>query len=402
MNKSCDNKSLLILTTTWPAPEGAVPGFVADLVDGYVTDYNVVVISPASSRGAQYSNDSRVRLAQYRYWPFHGEKVSDGAILPNLRRNPVLWIQVPFMFVSSLFATLRACISHRPSLIHAHWLIPQGLVAILAIRLVHRRCKILVTAHGADIFGLKSLNWLKRWVLRNVDLATVVSEAGRRHLVELSGCERIKVQPMGVALPLKDAELVPDLAVRSKKFLFVGRLTEKKGVRYLLEAIRYIADHRARRDVYLDIFGEGEERAYLERLVVEYEIAAQVQFHGWATHDQLVEIYERSAFFVAPFVESDDGDQEGFGLVVAEAMSSGCLVITTDLPAVDDLVSDGVTGIRVRQKDPEALAEVIEACLDGGIDGQKIASVGLRYARDRFSIEAARRAYLGMIKELIE
>jgi glycosyltransferase involved in cell wall biosynthesis len=91
-------------------------------------------------------------------------------------------------------------------------------------------------------------------------------------------------------------------------------------------------------------------------------LKAQVRFLGAVAQSQLPDLYRRASLFVAPFVQAQGGDQEGLGLVVAEAMACGCPVLVGDVPAVHDLVNAD-TGVIADVMDTAALAVAIDAVL---------------------------------------
>ena len=76
-------------------------------------------------------------------------------------------------------------------------------------------------------------------------------------------------------------------------------------------------------------------------------------------NDELTAIYQRAKIVVFPSVVSDDGDREGFGLVLVEAMGCGCAAVVTDLSAMMDIVQGGKTAIVVRQKNPDEIATAV-------------------------------------------
>ena len=104
-------------------------------------------------------------------------------------------------------------------------------------------------------------------------------------------------------------------------------------------------------------------RESLESQAIRLDLERNVDFLGALPQGQLPYFYRRSAASVFPFIQAADGDQEGLGLVVPEAQGCGCPVISTDLPAVRDLVESGVTGFLVRPGDSEALAKKIDDVL---------------------------------------
>jgi hypothetical protein len=73
--------------------------------------------------------------------------------LPNLKANPLLFIQVPFFLVSQFIACYKLVKQLKPALIHAHWVFPQGTIASIIGKLT--KTPVVITAHGGDAFALQ-------------------------------------------------------------------------------------------------------------------------------------------------------------------------------------------------------------------------------------------------------
>jgi glycosyltransferase involved in cell wall biosynthesis len=107
------------------------------------------------------------------------------------------------------------------------------------------------------------------------------------------------------------------------------------------------------------IAGDGPERAALEAQAVDLGIGGSAQFLGSVPNDRLPDLYRRAAAAVFPFRQEASGDQEGFGLVVVEAMGCGCPVIVGDVPAVRDIVGHGDRGLLTPPDDADRLHDSI-------------------------------------------
>ena len=310
-----------------------------ELAKRLTTQFEVCVLCPHAQGATAWEILEGVQVVRYRYAPSRLETlVNDGGIVTNLKRQPWKWLLVPFFLLGLFWHTWREIHRWRPNVIHAHWLLPQGLVLALLGLLDRRAQPFLVTSHGADLFALRAspLTALKRFVARRAAALTVVSQAMKVELARIGvSLDKVSVQPMGVDLMQRFIP-TPDLPRSREEILFVGRLVEKKGLRYLLAAMpEIIARHPS---AFLTVVGfgpeEGERRAQAEAL----GIAHQLHFLGARSQVELPALYRRAAVFVAPFVRAESGDQEGLGLVLVEALGCGCPVVVSALPAVLDLL----------------------------------------------------------------
>lgn len=354
---------LLVLSSTYPRwasdPE---PGFVHELSRRLTTDFEVRVLCPHALGAKQRETLDGVEVLRYQYAPTRFETlVNNGGIVANLKRTPWKWLLVPLFISAQIFSVWRQVLKWRPDVIHAHWIVPQGLVAALLQPITRRPLPLLVTSHGADLYALRGKIpvMFKRFVVKRAASMTVVSVVMRDELVQLGGnAEKISVQPMGVDLQQR---FIPSQSVIRSRFelLFVGRLVEKKGLKFLLDAMPAIlAKHP---DVFLTVAGFGPEEPMLRQQVDRLNLNSKVHFLGAVLQSQLPALYRRAALFVAPFVTAASGDQEGLGLVVVEATGCECPVLVSDLPAIRDVVPPGLQ--RVVPGDSAALAQSVSTLL---------------------------------------
>lgn len=149
------------------------------------------------------------------------------------------------------------------------------------------------------------------------------------------------------------------------KVLSIGRLVEKKGLVYAIEAVSNA--RRTGRKLQYTIVGDGELRPQLEEKIKEYGIDDIVTLKGWRDHDDVIRLMEEAHILVAPSVTAADGDQEGIPNVVKEAMATGLPVLSTWHGGIPELVENGVTGYLVPERDVAALTErLIHFCDEPG------------------------------------
>lgn len=355
--------NLLVLTSTYPRWKGdCEPGFVHALSRRLTKHFNVTVLCPASPGVPESETMDAVTIRRFRYAPERFQTlVNNGGIVTNLRRSPWKWLLVPFFLLAQLLATRAAIKRFRPDVIHAHWLIPQGLNLAILTRLSTQVPPFLITSHGADVFALKfwPISALKRFAAARATALTVVSRAMLDSLAEQRiPVENIDVIPMGVDL---ENQFTPDSTIKRSKheLLFVGRLVEKKGLRYLIDAMPTILE--AHPEARLTVAGFGPEESKLYRLSDNLGLGKKVHFIGAVSQDRLPALYRRAALFVAPFVEAGSGDQEGLGLVTVEAIGCGCPVAVSDIGAASDVLGDA--GLRFRAGDSTDLANKVATFL---------------------------------------
>ena len=352
--------TLLVLASTYPRwRDDPEPGFVHELCKRLVARFKVIALVPDAPGADPSGVLDGVHVIRYRYAPRAFQTlVNHGGIVTNLRGARWKALLVPPMLLAQVWHARRLVRALRVPVIHAHWLIPQGIIAAFLRGRRARGPSFVVTTHGADLFALRG-RWfdsVRRFVIGRAAATTVVSNAMRDELARL-GVDpgRIQVQPMGVDLT---GRFTPHLSEprSSREILFVGRLVEKKGLRYLLEAMPAVLS--ATPDAHVTVAGFGPEEESLRELTRVLGLDC-VEFAGPVSQDHLPAFYRRAAVLVAPFIEARSGDQEGLGLVVIEAIGCGCPVIVSDLKATRDVLPGSSGCARVAPADSGALAQAI-------------------------------------------
>jgi glycosyltransferase involved in cell wall biosynthesis len=358
-----------VLTSTLPRFVGdPEPRFVLDLAREQQKTFDVTLLAPAAPEAALEEHLEGVRVVRYRYAPSRSLETLayPGAILPRLRKSPAHWLLVPLLLWGQYRAAARLLRRERYDCIHAHWLLPQGIVAS---RLSRRfAVPYVVTSHGGDIFGLdKPLAvGLKRAVLQGAQRITVVSRAIRDHIASDrrlgTGGEQLTVIPMGVDLTaFQPAKADPDwtrlLGLTRPVILFVGRLAEKKGVTFLLRAL---AQEPLRSTAAcVAIIGDGPLKKELERESAELGIAPRVHFLGALNHGQLAVAYASADIFCLPSVIAGGGDREGLPVVLCEAAASALPAVSTRVSGIGEIVQEGSTGLLVPERDAASLSHAL-------------------------------------------
>ena len=388
-------RRLLVLSSTYPKKTGdSVPSFVYELNARLARDFDLSVLVPHFSGGKLVEPSQSGMIYRYVYAPGNMEKLAyGGGIFANLKENKWLYALVlPFVVMQFLWA-LGISLGKRIDVIHAHWIFPQGLVAVLIKLITLGRIKVICTSHGGDLFGLKGwfLNRLLKWVVSQCDVLTVVSSAMEREC-KARGYRpgAIIVIPMGVDLKSGFNKGVTPSAER-KGCLFVGRFVEKKGVVFLIEAMKILRD--SGHEVDLIMAGSGPLLDACKTLALEYGLQDQVVFLGAVNKAQLPELYAQKAVCIVPSIVDSRGDQEGLGLVIVEALGSGCVVLASDLPAIRDVIDDGRNGILFEPESPAAIADAVLKLMSDEALRKRLASNARESVLEKFDWEFIAERY---------
>lgn len=350
---------LLVLASTYPRwTDDHEPGFIHELSRRLSDKFEVTVVTPHSAGAKSREAMDGVDVVRYRYAPSAIETlVYGGGMSANLRRAPWKALLLPSFFIGQCLAARRVLRERPVSVVHAHWLVPQGLVA----RWIAMRAGIpyVVTSHGGDLFGLRGqlFTRLKRIVARSSSAMTVVSTAMREEAARIGlAPPSIEVLPMGVDLLDRFVSVSSDTR-ELDRLLFVGRLVPKKGLCHLLDAMPLVLAQRS--GVILNIAGFGPDLPALQEHVARLDIEGSVRFLGAMPQRELPALYRQASLFVAPFVRDESGDQEGLPVALMEAIGCGCPVVVGNVAGVQDLLGETCTEVCVDPKDSGALAAAI-------------------------------------------
>jgi glycosyltransferase involved in cell wall biosynthesis len=332
--------NVCVLTTSYPRERGDISGsFVQDAVEHLrASGVSVAVVSPASFR-------------------HFGIAYGDG-IANNLRASPWRVVLLPLFFLSFARAARRA--SRDADVVHAHWL-PSAVAGLATGK------PLVVQAWGSDVELARRLPWLFRPLLRRARIVVCASTALAADVRALGACE-VRVIPSGVDLPDEVAE-----SEEPPHVLYVGRLSEEKGVRELAEAARGLP---------LVVVGDGPLRNLVPETV------------GFVPHDELGPYYERAAVVCVP------SHREGYGVVAREAMAYSRAVVTTGVGGLADAIENGITGLVVPPGDSAALRAALELALNDGSLRVSLGEAGREKAR-RFAWPAATAAVTAAYEDAV-
>ena len=397
-----NKKKLLVTTSTFPRWEGdTTPVFIYELSKRLAGEFEVHVLAPFSHGSLPFEKLDGMHLHRYKFFPAK-RLFTDGAIVPNLRKNKLFYIQVPFFFIKQILQISRLVRKYKIDTIHAHWIIPQGLAAVIYKKLFNKKIKIAVTSHGTDIFGLTGTLFtkIKKWVLDNANAVTGVSGAVKRAIQD-TGIDKgipVEVIPMGVDMSKfspdnYDESIKKEHGIKGNFLLFIGRLRELKGIDYLLGAMPKVVYEFP--GVKLLIIGEGEEKENLTAFADKIDLLDKnVIFTGAVQNDKLPGYYATADIFIGP------STTEGLGLVFIEAMSCGCPVIASDIPALADIIIDGETGFVVPPKNSVKISEKIIALLKDKPLRDELKEQGRKHVLSRFDWETVAARYAGFLKKM--
>jgi len=337
---------------------------------------NVKTITPHKKNLKTLETLDGVLIKRFRYLPKKNE--IEYAITDELKDSKLGFLKIGILTIVFFIFTFKECINEKPDFFHGHWAFPGGYIAYIMSKIFGKR--FIVTIHGGEIALLKKFKFLKKIVIGSLNKSSAVIANSNYTKTELEklGVESNKIKIIKVPFFSSAKKPDDDLKEFRKKFvepqfkiiLFVGRLSELKGTRYLIEALPLVKNEK----IHVIIAGDGPELYSLKKIVNELNLKNKVTFFGWANSDEVNSLYNISDVLVFPSIIDSRGSTEGLGLVIPEAMNAGLPVITSSVGGIIDIVKDRINGILVNPKDSKSIALAIEKIFSDNDLKEKIVS----------------------------
>lgn len=373
------NRRILVIASTFPASEhDSVPAFVRDQVIALkaidpATDYHVLAPHVHDSTKS-YTEHPQFFEHRFHYaWPRRCETLTKQGILPALKQNPLFYTLVPALFIGEFWALLKLTRKLKPECLYAHWFTPQAIVAHWVG--IITRTPFVFTTHAADVDVWKKLPWIgKKIVTHTTKKATAITAVSPRSMKKLEGffspnawkkiTPKTQIIPMGTELALAKTPSKTDLKKTygysgKKVFLFMGRLAEKKGVSYLLEAFEGLSDSKT----VLIIAGDGPLAGALKTQATKLKNSKNIHFPGYISGQKKAEYIALADVVVLPSIITDDGDAEGLPVVFMEALAASKICIATNESGADQIIQHKKSGFLLPHKNSAQLQKIMHEAL---------------------------------------
>jgi len=268
--------------------------------------------------------------------------------------------------------------------IHSQWIHSCGSIAMYAAWLLDKPFSF--TGHGADL-------WRDRVALRDkikrADFIICISNFHRTlYLKEGARPEQLRLAYCGIDPNLFVAQKRERTSSEPFRILSSGRLVEKKGFAYLIQACDILRSHDFEFECVIG--GSGELDNHLRHEIRARGLDDYVTVTGEAIkQEEIPEFMHGGDVYCLPCVWANDNDADGLPQMLMEAMACGCPVISTRLVGIPDLIVDGETGILVEPNDPEQIADAIMRLAENEALASQLRENGRRIIEDKFNLETS-------------
>ncbi len=351
---------VLHLTSSFPRGEGDhVAPFLLDLaVAQAAAGDDVLVLAPHDAGRARREVLRGVQVHRFAYAPARAERLAYRGGLLGQARTPAGALLLPALLGAFALAALRLARRTRPDVLHAHWWLPGGLVAVAVGAAL--RIPVVLTLHGSDVHLLHDRRVRAVGVRVLLRCAVVAAVSDDLRAQAAAALPAGAPAPVVLRLPLdvpRGARAAP--AWPPRRLLAAGRLSPEKGFDVLLRAVAALAGEG--HAVALDLVGSGTERDALEQLAGDAAAAgARVRLHPGEPRAALLQRMAAADAVVVP------SRREGLGMVALEALAVGTPVVASRVGGLPEVVRDDGDGVLVAPDDVPALVAALRTARAAG------------------------------------
>ena len=367
------SERIVMVASSYPRfPGDSVGSFMQPIAEGIAArGHEVHMVAPWHPKWNRPKIDRGVHFHLFRYAPVQGLNTFGYAegMRADVRLKRSAVAVAPLALLAGWFKALRVAQKRRATIMHAHWVIPGGVIGAAAAG----STPLVISLHGSDVFVAERhpvTRMAARAAFRRSRWVTACSEDLRARAVAIGAQpDRSNVIPYGV-----DSERFKpdaDARARGRKTLgladnvplvfAVGRLVRKKGFEYLIDAAAVLKSAHPR--LCVAIAGAGDLEASLRARARDAGVGDLVQFLGDVPHDVVPTLLAAADVGVAPSVHDEAGNVDGLPNTVMEMMASGTPLVATPAGGIAAVATDGLTARLVPERDVAALASAIDALL---------------------------------------
>ncbi|MDP3066373.1 MAG: glycosyltransferase [Methanobacteriaceae archaeon] len=381
-----------VITSAYPEFEDDPHGiFVHRLMREVAKDgHEVQVLAPHTGGKSKYEMDG-VQVEKFHYfYPKRFEKLAGrSGMIDNVKEGWLIKFQVlTFLFFNVVYSMMRL---RDVDVVHVHWAIPNGLGAYFLKKVF--KIPYICTVYGEEVYlaGLYRMKFALRGLINGSSKPIAISKATLEKCVDIGlKREEFEIIPFGVDTDFfRHIEVPKDANVF--QILSVGYLIERKGHEYLIKAVKEILKDRD--DVRLKIVGSGPLEEKLKKLITDLDLEDYVEILKNVSDEELLVLYNSSDVFVLPSIVDSQGNTEGLGVVLLEAMACGLPVMGSNVGGILDIINDRKTGMLIQEKDVNMIASMILELIDDEPLRSKI-SVSCSIIAKQFSWKIISKSYI--------
>ena len=386
-----------VLTSAYPEYEDDPHGiFVHRLMKEIKKKgHEVKVLAPFTGGKTHYIMDG-VEIERFNYfYPRRWQRLCGrSGMVDNVKEGFFVKIQVlGFIFFNVIYTLLKF---REVDLVHVQWPIPNALGALLLKKIYG--IPYINTIHGEEVYLSKRFHTLPilRYLVNNSSKSITNSSGTLKICLDSNlNKERLEVIPFGV-----DTDFFKPLNLDRDENIFqilaVGYLIERKGFEYLIKAMKEVLTKHE--NVQLKIVGSGPLETRLNNIITDMDLNENVEIIKNVSDEELLKLYNLSDLFVLPSVVDSQGNTEGLGVVLLEAMACGLPVIGSDVGGIPDIIQNMETGLLVSGEDILGISNSIRCLIEDDNLRNMLAINGYERVKMDFSWSNISKNYIRIYK----
>ncbi len=296
--------------------------------------------------------------------------------------SPLLLLKT-IAIIPKSFAIAKTLKEMGMTKVHAHWATIPTTVAWIISEL--NGCDFTFTAHAWDIF--KTDTMLEEKITKAKKVITCTG-FNKKYLLE----KYPRINPEKIIVVYHGLDLkrfIPHKRIRGDQFtiLSIGRLTEKKGIHYLLKACSILRETGIPFHAYI-IYVRGNFEKEIFRLYDSLGLKSCIELIPEMSQEKLMDYYENADCFVLPCLIAKSGERDGIPNVILEALAMELPVVSTDVSGIPEVVNDGKSGLLVEPENAEEIAYAIEKLYFDNELRCRLGNNGRQLIKQEFEISA--------------
>ncbi len=389
-----------VITSAYPEYEDDPHGiFVHRLMREIVKQGHEVKVLAPFAGGKTKFNLEGVDVERFNYfYPRRFQRLAGrSGMIDNVKEGFLVKLQViSFLFFNIVYSLRKF---RDMDIVHVQWPIPNGLGALFLKKIYG--IPYINTIHGEEVYLSKRYHTIfaLKWIVNNAKKTITNSSATRDSCLE-AGLDEYNIQiiPFGV-----DTDFFKPLKLPKNEDMFqilsVGYLIERKGFEYLIRAMKEVL--KKHKNARLKIVGSGPLENKLKNMIIKLELQNEVEIIKNVSDEELLRLYNSSDLFVLPSITDSQGNTEGLGVVLLEAMASGLPVIGSNVGGIKDIIVDNETGLLFQEKNSQEIVDKIIFTIENKSKMNKLAENGLNFVEENFNWEIVAESYQDCYKSVL-
>jgi len=389
-----------VITSAYPEYEDDPHGiFVHRLMREIVKQGHEVKVLAPFAGGKTKFNLEGVDVERFNYfYPRRFQRLAGrSGMIDNVKEGFLVKLQViSFLFFNIVYSLRKF---RDMDIVHVQWPIPNGLGALFLKKIYG--IPYINTIHGEEVYLSKRYHTIfaLKWIVNNAKKTITNSSATRDSCLE-AGLDEYNIQiiPFGV-----DTDFFKPLKLPKNEDMFqilsVGYLIERKGFEYLIRAMKEVL--KKHKNARLKIVGSGPLENKLKNMIIKLELQNEVEIIKNVSDEELLRLYNSSDLFVLPSITDSQGNTEGLGVVLLEAMASGLPVIGSNVGGIKDIIVNNETGLLFQEKNSQEIVDKIIFTIENKSKMNKLAENGLNFVEENFNWEIVAESYQDCYKSVL-